>query len=150
MLNRAGLAGVRLVPVKFTPKSSKFANEECGGVNVVVTDRSAFRPVATGVEFAYQLNLLHSGTWKVDDVIRLLVNRAVLGAIKDGKSSPRSPRFGRRDSHSSLASGNSTFSTEKGITKYEGIGQVTEVFVSGIFATGQKLIIGNEEATLCQ
>jgi uncharacterized protein YbbC (DUF1343 family) len=30
-LNRAGLAGVRFVPVRFTPKSSKFANEEAGG-----------------------------------------------------------------------------------------------------------------------
>ena len=56
-------------------------------MNLVVTDRSAFRPVATGVEIACQLNLLRSGTWKVDDIIRLLVNRAVLGAIKDGKSS---------------------------------------------------------------
>jgi uncharacterized protein YbbC (DUF1343 family)/CubicO group peptidase (beta-lactamase class C family) len=85
-LNRAGLAGVRFVPVQFTPKSSKFANEECGGVNVVVTDRGAFRPVATGVEIAYQLNLLHSGTWKVDDYIRLLANRAALAALKEGKT----------------------------------------------------------------
>lgn len=85
-LNRAGLAGVRFVPVKFTPKSSKFANEECSGVNVVVTDRGAFRPVATGVEIAYQLNLLHSGTWKVDDYIRLLANRAALAAVKEGKT----------------------------------------------------------------
>jgi len=69
-----------------TPKSSKFANEECGGVNVIVTDRGAFRPVATGVEIAYQLNLLHSGTWKVDDFIRLLVHRAVLTALKEGKT----------------------------------------------------------------
>src|SRR5262245_35759074 len=36
-LNRAGLAGVRFVPVVFTPTSSKFAGEECGGVNIVVT-----------------------------------------------------------------------------------------------------------------
>jgi uncharacterized protein YbbC (DUF1343 family)/CubicO group peptidase (beta-lactamase class C family) len=85
-LNRAGLAGVRFVPVKFTPKSSKFADEECGGVNVVVTDRGAFRPVATGVEIAYQLNLLHSGTWKVDDYIRLLANRVALAALKEGKT----------------------------------------------------------------
>jgi uncharacterized protein YbbC (DUF1343 family)/CubicO group peptidase (beta-lactamase class C family) len=86
-LNRAGLAGVRFVPVKFTPKSSKFANEECGGVNIVVTDRGSFRPVATGVEIAYQLNLLHSGTWKVDDFIRLLAHRVVLTALKEGKTS---------------------------------------------------------------
>jgi uncharacterized protein YbbC (DUF1343 family)/CubicO group peptidase (beta-lactamase class C family) len=86
-LNRAGLAGVRFVPVKFTPKSSKFANEECGGVNLVITDRGAFHPVATGVEIACQLNFLHPGVWKVNDYIRLLANRAALAALKDGKRS---------------------------------------------------------------
>jgi uncharacterized protein YbbC (DUF1343 family)/CubicO group peptidase (beta-lactamase class C family) len=85
-LNRAGLAGVRFVPVKFTPKSSKFANEECGGINIVVTDRGSFRPVAAGLEIAYQLNRLYSGTWKIDDYLQLLVNRAALAALKEGKS----------------------------------------------------------------
>lgn len=85
-LNRAGLAGVRFVPVKFTPKSSKFINEECSGVNIVITDRGSFRPVATGVEIAYQLNRLYPGTWKTDDYIRLLANRAALAALKEGKS----------------------------------------------------------------
>jgi uncharacterized protein YbbC (DUF1343 family)/CubicO group peptidase (beta-lactamase class C family) len=85
-LNRAGLAGVRFVPVKFTPKSSKFANEECNGVNIVVTDRGSFRPVAAGIEIAYQINRLYSGIWKVDDSLRLLVNRAALAALKEGKT----------------------------------------------------------------
>jgi uncharacterized protein YbbC (DUF1343 family)/CubicO group peptidase (beta-lactamase class C family) len=85
-LNRAGLAGVRFVPVKFTPKSSKFANEECNGVNVLITDRGSFRPVAAGLEIAYQINRLYSGTWKIDDYLRLLVNRAALAALKEGKS----------------------------------------------------------------
>lgn len=85
-LNRAGMAGVRFVPVRFTPKSSKFANEECGGVNIVITDRGAFRPVATGIEIAYQLNQLYSGTWKIDDYIRLLANRSALAALKEGKT----------------------------------------------------------------
>jgi uncharacterized protein YbbC (DUF1343 family) len=84
-LNRAGLAGVRFVPVRFTPKSSKFANEECGGVNIVVTDRGPFRPVTAGLEIAYQLNRLYSGTWKVDQYIQLLVNRAALAALKEGR-----------------------------------------------------------------
>ena len=57
-------------------------------MNIVITDRGAFRPVATGVEIAYQLNLLYSGTWKVDDYLRLLVNRAALAALKEGKSPP--------------------------------------------------------------
>jgi len=85
-LNRAGLAGVRFVPVKFTPKSSKFADEECGGVNIVITDRGSFRSVATGIEIAYQLNMNYSGAWKVDDYIRLLANRAALAAVKEGKT----------------------------------------------------------------
>jgi uncharacterized protein YbbC (DUF1343 family)/CubicO group peptidase (beta-lactamase class C family) len=85
-LNRAGLAGVRFVPIRFTPKSSKFADEECGGVNIVITDRGAFRPVSTGLEVAYQLNLLYSNMWNVDDYIRLLANRAALAALKEGKN----------------------------------------------------------------
>jgi uncharacterized protein YbbC (DUF1343 family)/CubicO group peptidase (beta-lactamase class C family) len=85
-LNRAGLAGVRFVPIRFTPKSSKFANEECAGVNLIITDRAAFRSVSTGLEVAYQLNLLHSNVWKADDFLRLLANRAVLAALKEGKT----------------------------------------------------------------
>jgi uncharacterized protein YbbC (DUF1343 family) len=85
-LNRAGLAGVRFVPLKFTPQSSRFTGEECGGVNIVITDRSSFRSVATGIEIAYQLKMNSSGAWKVDDYIRLLANRAALAAVKEGKT----------------------------------------------------------------
>jgi uncharacterized protein YbbC (DUF1343 family)/CubicO group peptidase (beta-lactamase class C family) len=84
-LNQAGLAGARFVPVRFTPKSSKFASEECGGVNIIITDRATFRPVATGIEIAYLLYRLYPTTWKVDDYLRLLVHRRTLAALKDGK-----------------------------------------------------------------
>ena len=85
-LNRAGLAGVRFVPVRFTPKSSRFSGEQCGGVNIVVTDRSGFRPVTTGIEIAYQLNRLYPGAWRADDYLRLIVNRAAHAALKEGKT----------------------------------------------------------------
>ncbi len=85
-LNQAGLAGVRFVPIRFTPKASKFANEECGGVNIVITDRHLFRPVATGTEIAYQLHKLYTTVWKVDDYLRLLVNRDTLAELKDGRT----------------------------------------------------------------
>lgn len=84
-LNRAGLAGARFVPVSFTPRASKFAGSACGGINIVITDRAAFRPVAVGVEIAYQINRLYSGTWKADDYLRLLASRAPLQALKAGK-----------------------------------------------------------------
>jgi len=85
-LNRAGLAGARFVPVRFTPKSSKFSNEECGGINIIVTDRVAFHPVATGIEIAYQLNRLYPVTWKIEDYIRLLANRAAFAALREGRT----------------------------------------------------------------
>jgi uncharacterized protein YbbC (DUF1343 family)/CubicO group peptidase (beta-lactamase class C family) len=85
-LNRAALPGTRFVPVRFTPKASKFVGEECQGVNIIVTDRGSFRPVATGVEIAYQLNRLHPETWRADDYIRLLANRPALAALKEGKA----------------------------------------------------------------
>ena len=85
-LNRAGLAGVRFVPVRFIPKSSRFANEECNGVNIIITDRASFHPVATGLEIAYQLHRLYPGLWKIDDYLRLLANREALAALKNGKT----------------------------------------------------------------
>lgn len=85
-LNQAGLAGVRFVPIRFTPKASKFVGEECGGVNIVITDRNSFRPVATGTEIAYQLHRLYNEVWKVDDYLRLLVNREALIDLKNGKT----------------------------------------------------------------
>ncbi|MEW6128197.1 MAG: exo-beta-N-acetylmuramidase NamZ domain-containing protein [Acidobacteriota bacterium] len=84
-LNQAGLAGARFVPVRFTPKASKFANEECGGINIIITDRATFRPVTTGIEIAYLLYRLYPTVWKVDDYLRLLVNRRTLAALKDGR-----------------------------------------------------------------
>ncbi len=85
-LNRAGVTGARFVPTRFTPGSSKFAGTECGGVNIIITDRSSFRPVAMGIEIAYHLNHLYPGIWKVDDYTRLLANRAAFMALKEGRS----------------------------------------------------------------
>lgn len=83
-LNRAGLAGVRFVPVRFKPSASKFSGQECGGINIIVTDRGAFRPVATGLEIAYHLTKLFPGQWSVDDYLKLLANRAALAGLKKG------------------------------------------------------------------
>ena len=85
-LNRAGLPGVRFLPVRFTPAESRFSGEPCPGVNIIITDRAAFRPVAAGIEIAYQLNRLHGDRWKADDYLRLLVHPAALSALKEGKT----------------------------------------------------------------
>lgn len=48
-LNARRLEGVRFRAITFTPDASKHAGIMCGGVQVHVIDRAAFRPVATGL-----------------------------------------------------------------------------------------------------
>lgn len=85
-LNRAGLTGVRFVPIRFTPTSSVLAGVECGGVNLIITDRQRFEPVRCGIEIAVTLRELYPDRWEIVRYGRLLANREVLEAIKSGKS----------------------------------------------------------------
>jgi len=84
-LDQAGLAGIEFRAVAFTPDASKFKDERCGGVAFTITDRSAFRPVRTGLEIARQLRLLYPDDWKPDAYIRLLGNKEVHEAVLAGK-----------------------------------------------------------------
>ena len=85
-LNTKRIAGVRFIPVRFTPKSSVFKNEECGGVNIVITDRARFQSVRTGIELAVALHSLFPADWKIDSYSRLLVNADMLARLKRGNS----------------------------------------------------------------
>jgi uncharacterized protein YbbC (DUF1343 family) len=48
-MNRLGLPGVFFRPASFEPTFQKHARESCGGCQLHVLDRTAFRPVETGV-----------------------------------------------------------------------------------------------------
>jgi uncharacterized protein YbbC (DUF1343 family) len=48
-MNAAGLPGVHFRPAVFEPTFQKYAKQACGGCQLHVTDRRAFRPVLTGV-----------------------------------------------------------------------------------------------------
>ncbi|MAT71593.1 MAG: hypothetical protein CMJ58_18960 [Planctomycetaceae bacterium] len=85
-LNAAGIAGVRFVPIRFTPQSSKFAGQQCQGVNVIVVDRAALQPVPMGLQIACTLRRLYGDAWEIKRYARLLTNAEVLQAIADGKS----------------------------------------------------------------
>jgi uncharacterized protein YbbC (DUF1343 family) len=85
-LNQRGLPGVRFVPLRFTPKASVFKDEQCGGVNIIITDRAAFRPLLTGIEMALALRKMYPNDWKVDSYLRLLVNTDTLERVKRGES----------------------------------------------------------------
>lgn len=83
-LNQRSIPGVRFVPIRFTPNTSVFKNEQCSGVNIIVTDRASFRPLVAGVEMALALRKLYPNDWKIDSYLRLLVNADTLERIKRG------------------------------------------------------------------
>ena len=83
-LNARQIPGVRFYPVQFTPTSSRFANELCNGVFIVITDRNAARPVRVGVEIAAALTKLFPGRFEIDSAARLFGSTAGLARIKAG------------------------------------------------------------------
>ena len=84
-LNSRGIPGVSFVPIEFTPTSSKFAKEQCGGINILITDRTRFEPLRAGFEIAAQLRKLYPDKWETKSYDRLLGNQAVLDALLAGK-----------------------------------------------------------------
>jgi uncharacterized protein YbbC (DUF1343 family)/CubicO group peptidase (beta-lactamase class C family) len=85
-LNARRIAGVRFVPVRFTPTTSVFKGEECSGINIIITDRDRFRPVTSGLEIAVALRKLYPSQWKIDSYLRLLANADALERLKRGDS----------------------------------------------------------------
>ncbi|MBD9467840.1 DUF1343 domain-containing protein [Pseudoxanthomonas sp. PXM01] len=58
-LNAMQLPGVHFRPTWFTPTFSKHAGEACAGIQLHVTERTAFRPVRTGVAVLKALHDQH-------------------------------------------------------------------------------------------
>jgi len=84
-LNRADLKGVRFVPIRFTPASSIYKGELCGGVNISLTDRQSCRVVDIGLEIAKTLYRLYPEDFRPEKLEHLLVDPATLQAIKADK-----------------------------------------------------------------
>jgi uncharacterized protein YbbC (DUF1343 family)/CubicO group peptidase (beta-lactamase class C family) len=84
-LNARAIPGVRFYAERFTPTSSKYANTECQGVFIVVTDRDALRPVRTGVEIAAALYKLYPSDYQIDLAARLLGSKDTIARVKNGE-----------------------------------------------------------------
>jgi len=84
-LNARALPGVRFYPVRFTPASSRYANTECQGVFIIVTDRASLRPVRVGLEIAAAVYKLYGSQYDLDATARLVGSRDTLTRIKNGE-----------------------------------------------------------------
>jgi uncharacterized protein YbbC (DUF1343 family) len=84
-LNARDIAGVRFIPIEFTPDSSEYAHQKCGGVQIVVSDRNLLDAPELGVEFAAALESLYPGSYKVTGVDTLMASKSSLEAIVAGE-----------------------------------------------------------------
>ena len=87
-LNGRGIAGVRFVPVTFTPTASAHAGQKCEGINISLVERNALDAPELGIELASALKTLYPADFKMERVAELLVNQAAY----DGLTAGRDPR----------------------------------------------------------
>ena len=84
-LNARDIPGVRVYPIRFTPASSVYAGQACGGVSFIVTDREALRPTRLGVEIASALARLYPADYKLKPDDRLVGSKATTARILGGE-----------------------------------------------------------------
>ncbi|MEJ6642645.1 MAG: DUF1343 domain-containing protein [Akkermansiaceae bacterium] len=85
-LNQKAPAGVRFVPTRFTPDASVFKGEECGGVQLLVTDRDHYRSSELNIHLASTLYRLYAAKLDLPKMARLLGDQETLEAITGGRS----------------------------------------------------------------
>jgi uncharacterized protein YbbC (DUF1343 family)/CubicO group peptidase (beta-lactamase class C family) len=88
-LNERGIAGVRFVPITFTPSTAVYSGKTCEGVNVVLTERNALDSPELGIELASALQRLYPANFKIGRMMELLVNQAAFDGLMAGEDPRR-------------------------------------------------------------
>ncbi len=96
-LNRRRIPGVHFTPAEFTPRSSVYANQECKGVRIEITDRNALDSPRLGVELAVALEKLYPREHQMERIMLLVGNQSVVDAIQR-RDDPRRIARSWRDS----------------------------------------------------
>lgn len=77
-LNSRYIAGVRFIPRAFTPNFGPFAGQACGGVNVIVLDRTVLNPPQLAVEVASAVHQLYPRQYQLGQGSKFLLGDAPL------------------------------------------------------------------------
>jgi uncharacterized protein YbbC (DUF1343 family) len=88
-LNARTITGVRFVPTNFTPSDAVYAQQKCGGVNIIVTDRNALDAPELGIEIASALHSLYPQQFEMKNLDSLMLNKASMDAISAGQDPRR-------------------------------------------------------------
>ena len=96
-MRKLDLPGVAVVPIRFTPNASKFANEACSGVQIAITDWDAFEPVSLGVALACALRDLFGERWKTEKLNWLWKHQASMDLFHKGASAAEIQKGWQKD-----------------------------------------------------
>jgi uncharacterized protein YbbC (DUF1343 family)/CubicO group peptidase (beta-lactamase class C family) len=88
-LNERNIAGVRFVPITFTPTTSNYAGQRCEGVNLVLISRAVLDGPELGIELASALRKLYPQNFKMERMVELLISEQVYQALLDGRDPHR-------------------------------------------------------------
>ena len=91
-MNALDLPGVLFYPIEFTPDETKFTDEKCHGVAIMVTDRSKLEPIRTGMDLAWQIHVLFPD-WDETKLVRLVQNQVATDAILSGGFAKAAPTW---------------------------------------------------------
>lgn len=83
-LNSRRIQGVRFTPTYFIPDKSKFKNDVCHGVQIVIVNREAIRAGEMGAEIVSALYRLFPKAFLIDKTLNLVGSRAILNEIEEG------------------------------------------------------------------
>lgn len=87
-LDARKIAGVRFVPIRFSPTERQFAKEQCNGVYIAIDDWDAFDPVRLGIELCISLRKCYPDAWKPESLLKFITDQASYNAILAGKPYP--------------------------------------------------------------
>lgn len=71
-LNAKGLPGLQFLPIYFTPESSVFEGQECGGVRILLKDPAMCAAPGLGLALAQSLRKLYPKQWETGKLNTLL------------------------------------------------------------------------------
>jgi uncharacterized protein YbbC (DUF1343 family) len=84
-LNNRHISGVRFIPITFTPApGSKLGGQQCGGVNMIVTDRLTLDSPELGLELASALHKLYPNDFDLAKMMQLVANQRTIDALMAG------------------------------------------------------------------
>ncbi len=88
-LNEREIAGVRFVPIMFTPTSGPYVHQECEGVQIVVINREVLDAPELGIELASALHNAAPTGFDIAHMKPLLVNQAAFIGLQAGQDPRR-------------------------------------------------------------